>query len=194
MHLEGDAHVEGTLRNRKWNENTKWTVLDYRSAESMFSRLGTDNATTLDWVLMVFAVGLLLALIGLTVGYVIGLQGHPRELWLMFFTKLTEYSAYGSASVIFVLFLQQEVTINGQALGDSTGYLYYAVWGLVATIITVMVGAVCDTIGVKQCLLIGSVMLLISRFAMPLTNDIIPVTILGFLPLAFGFAITGPVL
>ena len=29
---------------------------------------------------------------------------------------------------------------------------------------------------------------------MPLTNDIIPVTILGFLPLAFGFAITGPVL
>ena len=84
--------------------------------------------------------------------------------------------------------------MNGAALGDSNGYLYYAVWGLVATIITVMVGAVCDTIGVKQCLLIGSVMLLISRFAMPLTTDIIPVTILGFLPLAFGFAITGPVL
>jgi hypothetical protein len=48
--------------------------------------------------------------------------------------------------------------------------------------------------GLKQCLLIGSVMLLISRFAMPLSNDIIPVTLLGFLPLAFGFAITGPVL
>ena len=194
MHLEGDAHVEGTIRNRQWNENTKWTVLDYRSSESMFSRLNTEHAKTLDWVLLVFAIVLVLALVGLTFGYVRGLQGHPRELWLMFFTKLTEYSAYGSASVIFVLFLQQEVTINGQALGDSTGYLYYAVWGLVATIITVMVGAVCDTIGVKQCLLIGSVMLLISRFAMPLTNDIIPVTILGFLPLAFGFAITGPVL
>ena len=194
MHLEGDAHVLATERNRSWNENTKWTVMDYRSAESMFSRLGTETATALDWVLLTFAVLLALALIGLTWGYVRGLTGHPRELWLMFFTKLTEYSAYGSASVIFVLFLQEEVTINGQALGDSTGYLYFAVWGLVATIITVMVGAVCDTIGVKQCLLIGSVMLLISRFAMPLSNDIIPVTLLGFLPLAFGFAITGPVL
>lgn len=194
MHLEGDAHVSALERNRKWDEGTKWTVMDYRSAESMFSRLGTETATTLDWVLLAFAVLLALALIGLTWGYVRGLTGHPRELWLMFFTKLTEYSAYGSASVIFVLFLQEEVTINGQALGDSTGYLYFAVWGLVATIITVMVGAVCDTIGVKQCLLIGSVMLLISRFAMPLSNDIIPVTLLGFLPLAFGFAITGPVL
>ena len=36
-------------------------------------------------------------------------------------------------------------------------------------------------------------MLLISRFFTPLTTDIIPVTLLGFLPL-FGFAITGPVL
>ena len=52
MHLEGDAHVEGTLRNRQWNENTKWTVLDYRSAESMFSRLSGEHATALDWVLL----------------------------------------------------------------------------------------------------------------------------------------------
>lgn len=194
MHLQGDANVAPSERNRSWDANTVWTVMDYRSAESMFARLGTKTATALDWVLLVFAVLLALALIGLTWGYVRGLTGHPRELWLMFFTKLTEYSAYGSASVIFVLFLQEEVTVNGVALGDSNGYLYFAIWGLVATIITVMVGAVCDTIGVKQCLLIGSVMLLISRFAMPISNDIIPVTLLGFLPLAFGFAITGPVL
>ena len=93
-----------------------------------------------------------------------------------------------------VLYLQNDVLLNGQPLGDSPGYLYYMVWGLVATIITMMVGAVCDTIGVKKCLLIGAVMLIISRFCMPLSQDIIPVTILGFLPLAFGFAITGPVL
>ena len=57
-----------------------------------------------------------------------------------------------------------------------------------------MVGAVCDTIGVKKCLLIGAVMLLISRFFTPFSQDIFTVTLLGFLPLAFGFAITGPVL
>ena len=79
MHLEGDAHVLATERNRQWDDNTKWTVLDYRSAESMFSRLGTETATTLDWILLVFAIVLAVALIGLTFGYVRGLQGHPRE-------------------------------------------------------------------------------------------------------------------
>ena len=57
-----------------------------------------------------------------------------------------------------------------------------------------MVGAVCDTIGVKKCLLIGAVMLLVSRFFMPLSQDLIIVSILGWIPLAIGFAITGPVL
>ena len=84
--------------------------------------------------------------------------------------------------------------MNGEPLGDTNGYLYYMIWGMVATIITMMVGAVCDTIGVKKCLLIGAVMLLISRFFTPFSQDIFTVTLLGFLPLAFGFAITGPVL
>ena len=160
----------------------------------MFKRMGDGSATPLDWFLAVCGLGLLIAFIGLVWSYVKGLRGHPRELWLMFFTKLTEYSAYGAASAVMVLYLQNDVLLNGQPLGDSPGYLYYMVWGLVATIITMMVGAVCDTIGVKKCLLIGAVMLIISRFCMPLSQDIIPVTILGFLPLAFGFAITGPVL
>ena len=112
----------------------------------------------------------------------------------MFFTKLTEYSAYGSASAIMVLYLQNDVLIGGEALGDSAGYIYYMIWGLVSTIITMMVGAVCDTIGIKKCLMIGAIALIISRLFMPFTSDITWVTLLGFLPLAFGFAITGPVL
>ncbi|MGB0591829.1 MAG: hypothetical protein ACPGU1_19290 [Myxococcota bacterium] len=194
MHLEGDAHVSAAERNRTWDDKTAWTVMDYRSAESMMARLTGEGATGLDWFLAICALTLLIALIGLSWGYIKGLRGHPRELWLMFFTKLTEYSAYGAASSIFVLFLQNDVLWNGAPLGDSPGYLYYMIWGLVATIITMMVGAVCDTIGVKKCLLIGAVMLLISRFAMPLSQDIWIVTFFGFLPLAFGFAITGPVL
>ena len=82
------------------------------------------------------------------------------------------------------------MNFDGQPLGDTNGYLYYMIWGMVATIITMMVGAVCDTIGVKKCLLIGAVMLLISRFFTPLSQDIVIVTLFGFLPLAFGFAIT----
>ncbi len=186
----------------EWNDNTKWTVLDYRSAESMGTRLNasmygsfaTQKATILDWFLLACASGLALAFCGLVGFYIKGLRGSPRELYLMFFTKLTEYSAYGAASAIMVLYLQNDVLMNGAALGDSPGYIYYMIWGLVSTIITMMVGAVCDTIGIKKCLMIGAVALIVSRFFMPLTQDIVPVTILGFLPLAFGFAITGPVL
>ena len=194
MHLEGDAHVDSKTRNREWSAKTKWTVMDYRSAKSMMSRVNDGSSTILDKILLVCAIGLLIALLGLIIGYIRGLKGHPRELWLMFFTKLTEYSAYGAASSIFVIFLQQDVIMGGEPLGDTNGYMYYMIWGMVATIITMMVGAVCDTIGVKQCLLIGAVMLLISRFCTPLSQDIWVVTFLGFLPLAFGFAITGPVL
>ena len=194
MHLEGDAHVDSKDRNRKWSNKTKWTVMDYRSAESMFARIGDGKSTILDKLLLLCLIGLVLALIGLTWGYIKGLKGHPRELWLMFFNKLTEYSAYGAAASIFVIFLQKDVIMNGEPLGDTNGYMYYMIWGMVATIITMMVGAVCDTIGIKKCLLIGSVMLLVSRFCTPLSKDIWSVTFLGFLPLAFGFAITGPVL
>jgi MFS family permease len=194
LHLEGDAHVGPYERDRSWSAATKWTVMDYRSGQSMFSRLLDSGATPLDWFLAVCTLGLLIAFICLVVYYIYGLRGHPRELWLMYFTKLTEYSAYGAAASIMVLFLQQDVLLNGSPLGDSPGYMYYMVWGLVATIITMMVGAVCDTIGVKKCLLIGAVMLLISRFCMPLSQNIVFVTFFGFLPLAFGFAITGPVL
>ena len=51
-----------------------------------------------------------------------------------------------------VPFLQNDVTMNGAPLGDSNGYLYYTVWTLASTVITIMVGAVCDTIGVKAML------------------------------------------
>jgi MFS family permease len=112
----------------------------------------------------------------------------------MFFTKLTEYSAYGAASAIFVLYLSNDVLAGGQPLGDTNAYLFYTVWGLALTVVTIMVGSVCDTIGVKKCLLIGAVMLLTSRFFMPLSQNVVVVALVGFLPLAIGFAITGPVL
>ena len=194
MHLEGDSHIDDDKRDRNWSTKTRWTVMDYRSAESMFTRIFDGRSNILDKILFACLIGLIIALLGLIWSYVIGLKGHPRELWLMFFNKLTEYSAYGAAASIFVIFLQKDVMMNGAPLGDTNGYMYYMIWGMVSTIITMMVGAVCDTIGIKKCLFIGAIMLLVSRFCTPLSRDIWSVTFLGFLPLAFGFAITGPVL
>ena len=177
-----------------WDDKTEWTVLDYRSADGLTTRMSEGRLTQLDHILMVFTAGLALGFIGLIVYYIRGLMGAPRELYLLYFTKVTEYSAYGAAASIMVPFLQNDVMMNGAPLGDTNGYLYYTVWTLASTVITIMVGAVCDTIGVKKCLMIGAVALLISRGLTPLTTNVYAVTLLGFIPLAIGFAITGPVL
>ena len=194
MHLEGDAHVEISDRQRDWTDATRWTVLDYRSSQSFVTRLKGGGANSLDWFLAMAGLGLLVAFCGMVWTYVSGLRGSPRELYLMFFTKLTEYSAYGAASAILVLFLSNDVLADGQSLGDTNAYMYYTVWSLALTVVTIMVGSVCDTIGIKKCLLIGAVMLLTSRFFTPMSQNIWVVTLLGFVPLAIGFAITGPVL
>jgi len=107
----------------------------------------------------------------------------------MFFTKLTEYSAYGAASYCFVLYLDRDV-----GLGTSGATAYYTVFSLTMTVVVMVVGAVCDTIGIKKSLLIGAFMLMTARFFMPLTTDIVLTSVLGFLPFALGVAITGPVL
>ena len=179
---------------KDWDDSTEWTILDYRSADGMGARMSEGRTTPLDVILLVFSGGLLIGFLGLIWYYVRGLMGAPRELYLLYFTKVTEYSAYGAAASIMVPFLQNDVLMNGTPLGDSNGYLYYTVWTLASTVITIMVGAVCDTIGVKKCLMIGAVALLISRGLMPLTTNVYAVTLLGFIPLAIGFAITGPVL
>ena len=49
------------------------------------------------WFLMFFSGGLLIGFLGLCFYYVKGLWGAPRELYLLYFTKVTEYSAYGAA-------------------------------------------------------------------------------------------------
>ena len=210
LHLKGNAHLppesrlvcpedkadcaDGEKVIAPWDKDTQWTVLDYRSADSMGTRLAESRLNPLDYILLFFSGGLLIGFLGLIYYYVRGLSGAPRELYLLYFTKVTEYSAYGAAASIMVPFLQNDVMWGGAPLGDSNGYLYYTVWTLASTVITIMVGSVCDTIGVKKCLMIGAVALIISRGLTPLTTDVYLVTIFGFIPLAIGFAITGPVL
>ena len=182
MNFIGDQHLTGSL-------TTPWRVLDIQSTESLTSRLSRGAMTGLDIFVFLMIFGMIVALIYMIIHYVRGLTGSPRELYLMFFTKLTEYSAYGAASYTFVLYLSNDI-----GLGDSGGAAYYTVFSLVMTITVMIVGAVCDTIGVKKTLLIGTFMLLTARFFMPLSTDIYFTSILGFLPFALGVAITGPVL
>ena len=144
---------------------------------------------SLDLFIAVAAIAALVAFGYIVWSYVRGLRGSPRELYLMFFTKVTEYSAYGAAQMAFILYLHNDVGLSDVAAGS-----YIGAWSLILSAMTMMVGAVCDAVGIKKTLLLGCYLLLFSRFFMPFFTDIYLVTILGFVPLALGIAITGPVL
>lgn len=164
-------------------------VLDFQTTDSFLSRVFGGRADTLDMVVAVIALALVLGFIYIIVSYVRGLWGSPRELYILFFTKITEYSAYGAAQLTFMFYLREDI-----GLGDLGAGTYYSTWSTVVTATTMVVGAVCDTIGIKKTLVIGSILLLISRAVMPFADNIWVVSLLGFLPLGIGVAITGPVL
>ncbi len=159
------------------------------SNPGLWARLKAGEADGIDGFILSCGLGLVVALVWIIWSYVRGLRGSPRELYLMFFTKVTEYSAYGAANMAFVLYLHKDVGLSDIEAGSFIG-----AWSISMTLMTVMVGAVCDAIGVKKTLLIGCYFLLVSRFFMPLTDSLLWATLLGFIPLAFGTAITGPVL
>ena len=87
------------------------------------SRFSRGAFTKLDTFVFLILFGMLVALVYMILRYVNGLKGSPRELYLMFFTKLTEYSAYGAASYTFVLYLSRDI-----GLGDSGAAAYYTVF------------------------------------------------------------------
>ncbi len=121
--------------------------------------------------------------------YIKSLKGSPRELYLLFFTKLTEYSCYGAMNLAFILFLSADVGLNDLEAGT-----YIGVWSVFLTVTTMFVGSIVDALGIRKTLLIGTIILLVSRFLLPLSTNIFYISLLGFIPMAIGKAMMGPVL
>jgi dipeptide/tripeptide permease len=143
----------------------------------------------LDIGLILFGLLLLAAFVYIVLSYAKGLKGCPRELYLLYLAKVLEYAAYGGMNMAFVLYLSADC-----GLGDVSAGTYIGVWSMIVTVGTILVGSVVDAIGIKRTLLLGTFVLLFSRFCMPLVSDIYVVTFIGFIPTAIGIAIMGPVL
>ena len=155
----------------------------------MWQQLWMGDANGLDLFIVASMLFLGAAFLFIILGYAKGLWACPRELYLILFTKIVEFSAYAAALLAFVLYLHHDVGLSDVAAGS-----YIGTWSVAVAGVTLLVGAVCDAIGIKRTLLIGCFALLFARFFLPLLNDLALVTVLGFIPLAFGIAITGPVL
>ena len=144
---------------------------------------------TLDLVIWTSAVALVVGFVFILMNYVRELKDCPRELFMIYGAKLLEYSAYGAINYTFVLYLREDC-----GLGDVAAGSYVGVWSMGMTICSMLVGAVCDAIGIKKTLVFGTAILIGARATMPFIDNIYLVTLLGFLPLAVGMGVLLPVL
>jgi dipeptide/tripeptide permease len=149
----------------------------------------SSNYPWLDYLVPIAVGILILAVIYIIWTYQKGLKGCPREIYLMFFTKVTEYSAYGGINLAFVLYLSSDL-----GLSDIQAGTFMGTYSVLLTAFAIIVGPVCDTIGIKKTLLVGAYTLLFSRLMMPFMPNLYLATIFGFFPMAVGIAITGPVI
>ena len=144
--------------------------------------------TLVDYIVYSGTIGLSVAFCFIVWSYAKGLRDSPREMWLLFMTKIIEYTAYAAMNMTFILWLSADC-----GLGDIQAGAFISAWSLGLSIMNLIAGALVDAIGIKKTLLLSSVMLIFSRFFMFwLTNPTL-VMLLGFIPLAIGFAIVAPV-
>lgn len=143
----------------------------------------------LDWVIAIGLAFMAMGLVFIIWNYAKGLKGSPRELYLLFISKIAEYSCYGAINLAFVLFLSADVGLNDIQAGSFVG-----TWSILLTVMTMIVGSIVDAVGVKKTLLFGTVVLIISRFFLPFFTNIYLVTLFAFIPMAIGMAMVIPVL
>lgn len=128
----------------------------------------------------------------LGLGYIVwsyakGLKESPRDMWILFIYKIIEYTAYAATNMVFILWLSRDC-----GLSDFVAGSYISAWSIILSIVGMTAGALVDTIGIRKTLYISVLFLLPSRFFMAWVTNPVLVFILGFLPLAIGFAIVGP--
>jgi len=133
----------------------------------------------------VLAVGFILILWN----YVKGLKGSPRELYMLYVAKLCEYAAYGAINFTFVLYLHKDCGLPDVAAGT-----YIAFFSASITVCSIIIGAVCDAIGIKRTLLLGVAFLLVARATLPFIDNVWIVSFTSFLPMAIGMGVLLPVL
>lgn len=118
-----------------------------------------------------------------------GLRNAPPELWIVYLIKFLESYAYFSMSVALVLYLSKEFGMNDQQAGNVYGW-----FGLLVGVFALLAGFIVDIIGVRASLILGSVLLLISRGVLSFTTDVNTALAMLYLLLPLGMSLGIPVM
>jgi len=140
-----------------------------------------------DFLTYSILIGAALGLVFIIWSYMKGLRESPRDMWFLFIYKVIEYTAYAAMNMALILWLSKDC-----GLGDIAAGSYIAAWSMMLSVMAMVAGALVDTIGIKKTLFLSIFFLLISRFFMAWMTNPVAIFIFGFVPLAIGFAIVGP--
>ena len=117
------------------------------------------------------------------------LHGAARELWVTFFVKLLNFAAYAVTNLTLKRWLSTEFGYSDQqALG------IVAAWSLTMTVVTLLVGALTDAIGLRKAFFLGVWVCLVARGVMVFATVPWFALAFGLFPLALGEALGTPVL
>ncbi len=143
---------------------------------------------TVDYVMYSLVIGALLGFVYIVWSYAKGLRSSPKDMWLLFGSKIIEYTAYSAMNMAVILWLSRDC-----GLSDVTAGWYVSAWSIGLSVIAMIAGALVDAVGIRRVMLTSVIFLLISRFFMAWVTHPVLIILLGFVPLALGFAIVGPV-
>lgn len=111
------------------------------------------------------------------------------ELWIVFAIKIITIAAYQATNITIVLWLHSDLGYrDDQALG------MVAAWSILMSVVTLLVGSLTDSLGMRRTLFLGTIICVFARLVMVLTANPWVAISVGLMPLAVGEALGGPVL
>ncbi len=117
------------------------------------------------------------------------LKGAPRELWIVYGLKFLESYAYFSMSYVLVMYLSKEFGFTDVEAGWA-----YGLFGMLISVYGLLIGFVIDNLGVRKSMILGSVILLASRFILTVTTNTYVMSAMLYSALPLGTALGIPVM
>jgi len=117
------------------------------------------------------------------------LKGAAPELWLTFAMKLLNFAAYSVTNLTIKRWLSTEFHFS-----DERALAIVAAWSVTMTVVTLLVGALTDAIGLRRAFFLGIWVCIVARAVMVFSTISWVALAFGLFPLAVGEALGTPVL
>ena len=112
----------------------------------------------------------------------------PRDLFIIFSIKFAESTAYYAFAYVYTAFLSDEFGFT-----DVEAGVLYTLYGMLCSVIGLLVGPLIDALDLRTCLLLGTIPSFLGRLVSALTGDRRVVSMCSYALLPLGAAFGMPV-